>query len=256
MIEVKKEEMDKIAPLFQGWDETLIWSCLQGYMGKAWACSGEKPGAAQIITGDFCFFAGQPDDELIKNIPGNFPSEYILMIPENHKWAAGIERIYKGRYERFMRYALKKEPGVFDRKSLGCHIENLSPEYALKSIDEEIYLKTRQESWSKDLCSQFPTYADYKRYGMGFAVFHGDKLVSGASSYTVYRDGIEIEIDTREDYRRKGLALACASRLILECLDRKLYPGWDAANRESVALAEKLGYHFEREYVTYAVIAR
>ncbi|OPX43465.1 GNAT acetyltransferase [Ruminiclostridium hungatei] len=256
MIEVKKEEMDKIAPLFQGWDETLIWSCLQGYMGKAWARSGEKPGAAQIITGDFCFFAGQPDDELIKNIPGNFPSEYILMIPENHKWAAGIERIYKSRYERFMRYAIKKEPGVFDRKSLGCYIENLSPEYAVKSIDEKIYLKTRRESWSKDLCSQFSTYADYERYGMGFAVFHGDKLVSGASSYTVYRDGIEIEIDTREDYRRKGLALACASRLILECLDRKLYPSWDAANRESVALAEKLGYHFEKEYVTYAVPAR
>ena len=79
------------------------------------------------------------------------------------------------------------------------------------------------------------------------------KLVCGASSYTVYNKGIEIEIDTKEGYRRKGLALVCASKIILECLSRELYPSWDAANRESVALAEKLGYHFDNEYVTYAI---
>lgn len=32
-----------------------------------------------------------------------------------------------------------------------------------------------------------------------------------------------------------------------------LYPSWDAANRESVALAEKLSYHFDREYTAYQV---
>jgi RimJ/RimL family protein N-acetyltransferase len=41
--------------------------------------------------------------------------------------------------------------------------------------------------------------------------------------------------------------------LIMECLDRGLYPSWDAANKGSVALAEKLGYHFEKEYVTYEI---
>lgn len=51
----------------------------------------------------------------------------------------------------------------------------------------------------------------------------------------------------------KGLAAACASALILECLNRGLYPSWDAANRESLALAEKLGYRFDREYPAYDV---
>ena len=84
-------------------------------------------------------------------------------------------------------------------------------------------------------------------------MIHNNKIVCGASSYTVYNKGIEIEIDTKKEYRRKGLALVCASKLILECLDRGIYPSWDAANRGSVALAEKLGYHFEKEYVTYSV---
>ena len=70
-------------------------------------------------------------------------------------------------------------------------------------------------------------------------------MAAGASSYTWYRGGIEIEIDTKAEYRRQGLALCCASALLLHCLERGLYPSWDAATPISVALAEKLGYHFE-----------
>ena len=75
--------------------------------------------------------------------------------------------------------------------------------------------------------------------------------VAGAGSYCVYRGGIEIEIDTRADHRRKGLAAACGARLILECLDRGLYPSWDAIDLRSAVLAEKLGYHRGEAYVTY-----
>ena len=77
--------------------------------------------------------------------------------------------------------------------------------------------------------------------------------MSGASSYTVYQEGIEIEIGTRQDYRRKGLASVCGARLILECMERGLYPSWDAQNLWSVKLAEKLGYHFDRAYPAYEV---
>lgn len=76
---------------------------------------------------------------------------------------------------------------------------------------------------------------------------------AGASSYSGYRGGIEIEIDTNEVYRRKGLAYICGAKLILECLDRNLYPSWDAQNIWSVALAEKLGYHFDHAYTAYEV---
>lgn len=75
--------------------------------------------------------------------------------------------------------------------------------------------------------------------------------VAGAASYTVYDGGIEIEIDTRPDLRRLGLALACGARLILDCLDRGLYPSWDAHDLRSVALAEKLGYHLDRHYQAF-----
>ncbi|MCI8713242.1 MAG: GNAT family N-acetyltransferase [Ruminococcus sp.] len=41
---------------------------------------------------------------------------------------------------------------------------------------------------------------------MGVVMEKDGEIVSGASSYSSYVRGIEIEIDTREDYRRRGLA--------------------------------------------------
>ena len=38
---------------------------------------------------------------------------------------------------------------------------------------------------------------------LGVVILKDVEPVSGASSYSEYRGGIEIEIDTREDYRRK-----------------------------------------------------
>jgi predicted GNAT family acetyltransferase len=58
-------------------------------------------------------------------------------------------------------------------------------------------------------------------------------------------------IDTKPEYRQKGLATACASKLILTALERGLYPSWDAFDLRSVALAEKLGYHVDRPYIIY-----
>ena len=253
MYYLKKEDMFRIAPIFEGCKETLIWSCLKGYMGDAWTDDIEEPKSAQIITVDFCFFAGVPSIELVKNIPEYFTTEWLLMIPQNDQWAKLIEKEYKTNCERFIRYSIKKELDIFNRENLNLYIKKLSSEYSIKKIDEEIYNKLPKEQWSQYFCSQFPTCKDFEKYGIGFVVIHNDMIVSGASSYTVYDKGIEIELDTKEDYRRRGLAIACAAKLILECLDKGIYPSWDAANKESVALAEKLGYNLEKEYVTYSI---
>lgn len=94
----------------------------------------------------------------------------------------------------------------------------------------------------------------YKELGLGVVAMNDGEIVAGASSYSRYEKGIEIEIDTREDHRRKGLAYACGAKLIIECLKRDLYPSWDAQNKWSVALAEKLGYQFSHEYTAYEIM--
>ena len=77
--------------------------------------------------------------------------------------------------------------------------------------------------------------------------------VAGAGTYVACAGAIEIEADTREDHRRRGLARACCARLILACLDRGITPGWDAHTPASLSLAEQLGYRLESPYPAFAV---
>lgn len=256
--ELKKTE--KAAPLFEGWQETMIWSCLQGVMGKIYADSRENPVSAVAALGDFRFFAGKPDRELI--LAGDLiksaglwqiPPEFLILVPGNQGWAELIEECLGEKAQRTARYAIKKEPDVFDREKLRKIADRLPAGYELRPIEEELFERCGKIAWCKSWVEQYADYSAYRKFGLGVAILKDGEPVSGASSYTGYIGGIEVQIDTREDYRRKGFALVCGAGLILECLKRGWYPSWDAQNRWSVSLAEKLGYHFEREYTVYVV---
>ena len=243
---------EHINELFKNWNETLIWSCLQGVMGEAHTNSAKD--AAMAILGDFAFYAGNPSEELIKFKPESCKQDFIIMVPENEAWAKIIEKCYGDKAKRVTRYAIKKEKDIFDEAKLEQVISNLPEGYELKMLEAAEYDMCRNNGWANDLVSQYKDYDTYEKLGLGAVVLKNGELVAGASSYSTYNEGIEIEIDTREDHRRKGLAYACGAKLILECLKRGLYPSWDAQNKWSVALAEKLGYHFSHEYTAYEIM--
>lgn len=255
MYQLQKEDLPNMAHLFKDWEETMIYSCLQGKMGTAWANSKDNPISAKILIADFCFYAGVADAQLARHIPEHFPSAALIAVPQTEEWAQMIEAEHQGICERSTRYATKKET-AFDRNKLCDFIAALPSEYSILPIDKDLYHSTKQKNWSRDFCSQFPSYEDYQSSGLGFVILHEGEVVCGASSYTIYEGGIEIEIDTKETYRRKGLAKVCASVLILECLRQGLYPSWDAANRESLSLAVQLGYMFDKEYPVYEIYHR
>ena len=242
---------ENIKELFGAWDETLIWSCLQGIMGEIYTDSAEE--AAVAILGDFAFYAGNPSEKLVRFKPEGCRQDFMIMVPQNDKWADLIEKCYGAKAKKVIRYAIKKEKNIFDTHKLEQAILQLPKGYELKLLEEQEYELCQSSRWAKDFVSQFKDYYTYKRLGIGVVVLKDGELVAGASSYSRYKEGIEIEIDTREDHRRKGLAYACGAKLILECLKKDLYPSWDAQNKWSVALAEKLGYHFSHEYTAYEI---
>lgn len=249
----KIDDIKKVESLFCNWQETLIWSCLQNIMGDIYVENINNPLSTMAILGDFCFFAGVPNKELLLYKPKEYEKDFIIMVPQNEMWANLIVNTYGDKAKIVTRYAIKKESKVFDMKKLESAVLSLSPEYSVKMIDEDIFHLCRSSDWSMDLVSQYKNYEMYKKLGIGVAILKDGELVSGASSYSRYQNGIEIEIDTKEEHRRKGLAYVCGAKLILECLKRKLYPSWDAQNKWSVALAEKLGYHFDHEYLAYEI---
>jgi len=152
----------------------------------------------------------------------------------------------------FIRYAIKKDT-KFDTMKLQDMAGQLPEGYKLKRIDSDIYDKCLLNPVTADFVSAFGSKERYLEYGRGMVIMKDDVIVAGASSYTRYKEGIEIEVDTVESERRKHLATTVCAALILECLKENLYPSWDAQNMNSVHLAEKLGYEYAHEYVAYEV---
>lgn len=247
----KNGQSGKIEALFGDWEETILWSCLQGVMGNVY--TNGPADAAMAVLGDFAFCGGNPCEELIRFKPEGCVQEFIIMVPQDDRWAALIEGCFGDRAKKVVRYAMKKEPDIFDADRLEEAVSGLPEGYMLKLLEEEEYGQCLKSGWSADLVSQFPDYDAYRRLGLGVVALKDRELAAGASSYSRYREGIEIEIDTKEEHRRKGLAYACGAKLILECLKRGLYPSWDAQNLWSVGLAEKLGYHVSHAYTAYEI---
>jgi len=251
----KITDTKKVEHLFDHWQETCIWSALQGIMGDIYAEDTVHPDAAMVILGDFCFLAGKSSTELVAFKPETFEKNFIIMVPENEEWSMLIEKHYKDCAEKNFRYAIYKGKGNFDKEKLEQAATDIPEGYELRMIDQALYDACLLEEWSSDFVSNYKDYAMFEKLGLGVLMIKKDtdEIVAGASSYSSYKDGIEIEIVTKEEYRKQGLAYRCASKLILECLKRNLYPSWDARTKISVALAEKLGYVYSHEYVAYEI---
>ena len=73
------DRAESVAPLFAGWQETLIWSCLQGVMGHLYVTSVQNPVSAAAMLGDFCFLAGKPDKELLLQKPEGCMRDFMIM---------------------------------------------------------------------------------------------------------------------------------------------------------------------------------
>ena len=240
------KDTKKAAPLFEGLHDSLIQTCLDGMLGgKIYVTDTEAPRSAMAFVAEFAYFAGEPDRELA----AFKPKGYVGMVPPDERWAQLIEEIWPDA-DKTTRYALKKD-ARFDRKKLESFCAALPEGYTVKRIDGGIYDMLIEDERFDDNVSHFESKEQYLELGRGFAVMKDEKPVSVASSYTVYSKGLDIQIDTAKEERRRGLASAAGAALILSCMDDGVAPRWDAANTDSLHLAEKLGYEFSHEYLCY-----
>lgn len=237
------------APLFDGWEKVMLRACLEGTQGRVYTCGETPPASAAAAIGDFLFLAGEPREELAGLRPAG--KSFLILVPRHEGWEDCIRRRYKTAARRVTRHAMALPPS-FDRARLARAAE-LPPGYTLRWMDEPLYRWCRGQDWCRDWVAQYPDYAAWQAGGLGAVILREGIPVSGASSYAHCQGGIEIQIDTRPDFRRRGLARACGARLISECLSRGLIPGWDAQNEASAALAEQLGYRYDHPYPAYEV---
>lgn len=234
----------KIKELFKGFTDTLVWSCLDGTMGEIYT-NAEETSASAVIA-DFCFLTGDPCRGLVENLKRN----YVIMVPKNNEWSEMIKRVWGNKAQKITRYATKKDT-TFDLARLK-DIE-LPLGFDISQIDKTMFDYCKETLWCRDFVAQYDTFEQFEKIGLGFIITQSGVPVSGASSYSSYSEGIEIQVDTLTGFRRQGLAYCACAKLIIECLERGIFPNWDAHNLTSLMLAEKLGYEFSHSYTAYEI---
>ena len=200
---------EQAALLFAGWEETLLWSCLQGVMGKVYA-PASPPGCPGRFGG--LYLPGRRTSGGSGGLrPAGMPPGLPPPAPPERGVGPGASR--RSRTSAPAHHPLRHEKGP--RRLPPGHLNHLAgrllPGDALRPIQGELYHRCLADPWSRDLVAQFSTEGDYARLGLGVAVVRQGELVAGASSYARYRTGIEIEVDTRPDCRRQGLATAASA---------------------------------------------
>jgi GNAT superfamily N-acetyltransferase len=90
--------------------------------------------------------------------------------------------------------------------------------------------------------------------GLGFAVVWRKEVTSLCFSAFVADFTHAIDVETLDEYRRRGFAEVAAREFVKLCRQRELRPHWECmqANVASVALAEKLGFQKSTEYKLYS----
>lgn len=250
------KHLKKLLPLFDSLEDTLILSCLQNHMGRAWADHLEQPTFAVLQVSDFVFLAGDVSSPYVipflKELLTVTERDLLLIITKDETFGNLLQNLYGDKFKAIKRYKLQMPP-QFDTVLLQDVINHIPSGYTLCPLEGKWYDQALKEDWSRDLVSSFGSLEDYMARGLGMVLIKDGEIVSGASSYSIYTGGLEIEIDTKEPYRKQGLARIVGAALILAALRKGLDPHWDAANETSVRLAQRLGYLYQGSYTTYLI---
>ena len=254
MIEVKYDQRKDIAYLFDGIWDSMVIAYLQGYQGKAWVNRMPEPDFGLIVSGEYIFIGGDAGHseagKLAADIADYIGIERFTIIysQSSMAWRDLLLKNHPQQAQEIKRHWIAQRDYDFDVDMLREFAAAVPEGYEMRTFDRELYDQSMSEAWSEEFCNAFSSPEEFLEEGFGFGLVRDGRLVAGTASMSVYDGGVEIQVATKEEFRRKGLALPTSARFILECIDRGIRPCWDAANSISLHMAMKLGYEYKGEY--------
>jgi RimJ/RimL family protein N-acetyltransferase len=223
-----------------------VAAVIEGGMGRVFADAQKEPQVALAVL-DFHFLAGDP-------LHANAPLLFSLLQPGNvviaptPAWRQLVEATYPGALTVYRREAF--QAGQFDVDRLRAFRQAPPGGFELRRVRLEEVAQFATDL-GRALIYNFRSREEFITRGVGMGILHQGRFVSGAAAAAVGGGKLEIEIQTRPEFRRRGLARVVASALILYGLEHGLEACWDAANEPSAALARQLGFHSTGKYEAY-----
>lgn len=236
-------------------NDSLIFSIFENIVGGLWVDDFKNPAVSLACCKGFCFLSGKPQD--FGNIESIIfsQSDNPVLIADNSLWADCFKKFAE--VKKTSRYKLVA-PKKFDTALLSELSEKIKacPELELSLVTAADFDSFNPEGWEHDLRGCSENSSDFMKNSLGVVINDKNRIVCIASAYTYYSKGIEVQIETKKEYRNRGFASSASAALVLECVKRGLTPHWDAAHEQSARLAQRMGFVMQGEYTAYELKKR
>ena len=194
------------------------------------------------VQSGFAYLSGNVDEDFLNDI-------YDFMIDKSKTGDKRFLLMSKNKY--VLDYFKDKTDVVMECRYLFRYAGKnnaveLPTEYELKEINKELLMKIHGTIvpslfWNEN--------SNFLERGKGYCISRGDDIASWAFSAAVSTKEIDIGIETNPNYKKKGLGMIVASKMIRYTLEQGKNPVWacHCKNIASEKMAESLGFVKEDE---------
>lgn len=193
---------------------------------------------SSITDALFVYLDGDPEPGSVDEVAVHFRNRPLVCLTD--AWEKQIQTQYPDATV-FRRTVMKPSCRFRIPETL-----NIPEGYRLAEMDEAAF-----ELHPFSHGSHYASWPAFQAEGSGTVVYHGDRIVSSASSFLSLNGEVELDVSTEKSCQGKGLAAACVARMLQDCMERGIIVHWDAQNDVSRHLAEKFGFETETEYSVY-----
>ena len=265
--ELNLKDYENTRSLFEGFNyQVVVRAVVEGTSpGKIWVNDVSNPTSGFMATTEGWFLAGAPENEEFNKNLRMLVHDMIL----NGKYYSPVNpdflhelffHIDSERWKTKFSYIFDIRPPlpsyrmhfVCRKVVLDWH-KMIPTDYQIISVDSDFDIGLFEcppdvQEWISH------SLEDQKKRGFGKCLIHGNKIVVWVNADCASKNECEIGIITTDDYRRKGLGSITAAATVDSCLSKGYsLIGWhcDNHNYGSIAVAEKVGFEKERDYVHY-----
>jgi GNAT superfamily N-acetyltransferase len=255
MIELSANAIDRAMPLFVGIEHNvpLVFGVLEGHSsGRLFVDSQAAPTSALLVTDvGFMYVGGSSANEdfnralaplLFDELLPQMTEPELILFAFSQGWRDQLERLLRP----YGAIVVPRKVFTFQPSAFAEHAgwrEQIPEGFRLQAIDAA-------------LAERVPAYAplvDPRTRRFGVCMLHGEEVASACTAVSVGGGEVEIDIQTAEPYRGRGLGYLTACAFIEASLARGLTPSWACWPHRvaSQALAQKLGFEPRPDVPTY-----
>jgi hypothetical protein len=198
-----------------------------------------NPSAVQLQQGSFTVFAGSPDKQVATAFIEQLKTPCGIQ-PSPANWWQWIREAYPERTVIIQRFSFSHHE--LNREGLQALIDNHPLQHTLRKIDLPAAQLLCHDEWGKYHFMNYHSPEHFMEKSTGYCSMEDGRVAAACTAALVCSKGVELNIITHPDFRKKGLATLVAASLIVDVLEQGLIPHWDAATELSKNLALKLGY--------------